>query len=84
MSSLGEIRKHIGYLGFIHNFKNYLIRRDPVYLVDAERNINKGTLSLEKLKPLLTSNDELKAFSDLEKVIQEYQFKLELAKNYTS
>ena len=72
-----QVQKSIGYNGFIHNFKNYVIRRDPVYaqkatadLADAYRSLN----ALKKLIPGTTGQIEI-----VEKTLKQYQDGLVLA-----
>ena len=37
---LSRIRGHLGYGGIIHNFKNYVLRKDPVYLNTLQKQLN--------------------------------------------
>ncbi|WP_227268498.1 PAS domain S-box protein [Roseobacter weihaiensis] len=37
---ISAIRGHLGYGGIIHNFKNYVLRKDPIYLHRTEEQID--------------------------------------------
>jgi len=36
---ISSIRGHLGYGGIIHNFKNYVLRRDPIYYERADQQV---------------------------------------------
>lgn len=49
-----DLRRQIGYGGFIHNFKSYVLRRDPaLYQESLESNIISLTAHLDQLDRLL-------------------------------
>ncbi|TMO51680.1 hypothetical protein, partial [Pseudoalteromonas phenolica] len=50
---LAELERNLGYVGFIHHFKNYIIRREQQYFQQAERRYIKSKTSLSQLKNTL-------------------------------
>lgn len=51
---LAELERNFGYVGFIHHFKNYVIRREQHYFEQAERRYVKSKASLAQLQNTLT------------------------------
>ena len=53
---LCQIGMSLGYTGFIHNFKNYVIRHDPEYkrTVEAEFQRTHGVNIVEQARDVLT------------------------------
>jgi len=45
-----KIDRHIGYGGFIHNFKNYVLRKDPSYREKVARDLEELRSALQQLK----------------------------------
>jgi methyl-accepting chemotaxis protein len=45
-----HLKSSFGYTGFIHNFKNYVLRGTPKYLDTIKNNYDEITMSLEHLK----------------------------------
>src|SRR5665811_41332 len=53
-NTLDDLHKNIGYGGFIHNFKNLVLRRDlPRYQAAIERDLSGLTAALDQLDGLL-------------------------------
>ncbi len=74
-AKLYELKSHFGYGGFIHHFKNLVLRKDVYFipLIDSEiKIILKQIKSFENLQ--LTS-EERSALSNIKNTIEEYQFK---------
>lgn len=79
--ALAVLNRNIGYGGFIHNLKNLIIRRDlSRYQEVIERNIIELSRQLQKIKGLVTSENELIAIRQLQSTFDEYKIKYEIAK----
>lgn len=76
---LFELRAELGYGGFIHNFKNMVLRSDIRIAPQVAMNIERLTKKLNRIKPLLTLESEQQSLHAIEKVIQEYFAKFETA-----
>ncbi len=80
--SIALLNSNMGYGGFIHNFKNLIIRRDlSRYQHALERNIVELTSQLDKIELLATSNKDRAAIKTLRLTFNEYVEKYEIAKN---
>ncbi len=71
-----NLRRHLGYGGMIHNFKNFLLRGEKKYLDQAINNIELAKKDLNKFKNLDFSSEAIMEMINLEKVIQQYEKKL--------
>ena len=69
---MNRIHKHLGYGGFIHNFKNYILRRDEQYLVRMEIDRADLVAAISDYRGLGISNAERQALSRLQAVINAY------------
>ncbi|MBT5752291.1 MAG: PAS domain S-box protein [Rhodospirillaceae bacterium] len=93
-SRLTRLKSEFGYGGFIHNFKNYILRQDPELTIQAERKFATVKESIKDLRRHFESiyrNGDFHRFSPdavtriiialdtLEAGIDEYWRKLELA-----
>ncbi|WP_434339649.1 diguanylate cyclase domain-containing protein [Motilimonas cestriensis] len=67
-----------GYGGFIHNFKNAVIRRDYNYLEKAESHIKQTISALDRYLSL--TPEHINQVLDIQYVIGEYQAKLPILK----
>lgn len=67
-----------GYGGFIHNFKNAVLRRDPQYLAQAEIQIKTSIDALDKY--LALTPQHVQQVMAIQHVISQYQAKLPLLK----
>lgn len=79
--ALHTIESQMGYGGFIHQFKNYVLRRDPELLARATRNIDNTRKAIHELETLKLESSEHEALSDLKQVVEQYQARIELAGN---
>lgn len=79
---LAEIYAQFGYGGFIHNFKNYILRGESQYLEKFEQNRVPMFQAIEKLKKLSLKKDaqESEAVGNIENVAMQYVEKIETAK----
>lgn len=69
---ISEIRGYFGYGGFIHNFKNYVLRRDPVYFLALTAQTDLLLDSIHEYRKGETSPEVLGALGRVESVVQEY------------
>ncbi len=73
---IGNLTKEFGYSGFIHHFKNYVLRRDDAYLNSANRSMTNTLLLIDDLKTLYTDPGQLADLTELEQVALQYQKKM--------
>ena len=79
---MANIRHHLGYGGFIHNFKNLVLRRDiAVYQPKIEQDISLVQQHLARLQKLLENKENLQALEQVQQTFIEYQSKYYLALN---
>jgi len=74
-----KIRALLGYNGFIHHYKNYLLRKTPKRKMQAETALDEvvKVINLYRLQNLTSS--ERSALQDLERVVKSYRIVLEKA-----
>ncbi|MEX0693098.1 MAG: PAS-domain containing protein, partial [Rhodospirillales bacterium] len=75
-SALAELHRHMGYNGLIHNFKNYILRRDKIYKDQAEVNIALALEAIQKLVEQQLTRPEIQALEVVRNVIIEYRDRL--------
>lgn len=81
--TLLNIKTNMGYGGFIHDFKNYVIRKDRSLLNRAERKIESSLVSLKEYTKIDDlSEEEFKALAAIHSVVLEYKKKLVVLKKY--
>lgn len=78
---LTEIESSIGYLGFIHHFKNYVLRRDDSYYHAAIASYEQSHQLLSELAKMQTNNDLSTEIQILSNTLNEYKAKLDLARS---
>jgi len=79
--ALSNLTRSTGYGGFIHNFKNLVLRRDPQrYTHRIDEDIIDVRSEIDKLEQLLKSRDEKRALNKVRATFEEYFSKYELAK----
>ncbi|MDW3221744.1 MAG: PAS domain S-box protein [Paracoccaceae bacterium] len=76
---LSEVRELLGYGGVIHNYKNFVLRQDPVYLEITERQLSELDAILSRFRNLELSSAEKDALQSIESTIDEYARKLPIA-----
>lgn len=76
IENLSTLSAEIGYGGFIHSFKNYVLRRDPVYKQRAEESYAESIKQIN----ILWENDQdgnyRKELNDIRFTIDQYKSKL--------
>ena len=77
---LNDFRNNFGYGGFIHHFKNFLIRKDVQYLQKAQQSLSRTKEALQKLNVLCTEESEKKIYQQLDSVVSTYTEKFDALK----
>ena len=70
--SLSALRSQLGYGGMIHNFKNYILRRDQTYFHSAAQSLGGARAELARYETLRLSRDEHQAITDIDDVLDAY------------
>ncbi|MBN21692.1 MAG: hypothetical protein CL678_10435 [Bdellovibrionaceae bacterium] len=79
---ISNLKENIGYGGMIHNFKNYLLRRNRSYLKETEQNLDECFSILNKLRKTTPYNSlEEKKIKVIKNTLLEYQSSLKTIKN---
>jgi signal transduction histidine kinase len=76
---LSEIKRRLGYDGFIHNFKNFVLRKDERLLEKLRDHGAALRESLDGYEKLGVAGEERKALLTLNKVIGEYVKNIKIA-----
>ena len=71
-STLAEIERELGYSGFIHHFKNYIIRREERYFFQAQQHYKQAKLLFNKLRQSVINPSNLDDISIIEVKLEEY------------
>ena len=77
---LAQIRSAFGYGGFIHKFKNFVLRQDDRLVTAIEGDIQKLRAAAADFEAVGVSEEEAAALTKLRTVIDQYEMKLEVAK----
>lgn len=72
VSLLSQLSAEIGYGGFIHNFKNYVLRRDSIYYQQAQENYKNIQALLDKLETYAVGKDDLDALRAIKQTMDQY------------
>lgn len=70
--SLNALQHHLGYGGFIHNFKNFILRHDPAYLGRVEKSAADALADITVLQAALQSAEEQALLNDVRLTINNY------------
>ncbi len=81
---LNQLRAHMGYGGFIHNFKNLVLRRDESLIAPVEQDISDVRTTLAEFHQLDLTSEEQTAIRQYEAVFMEYVAKFDLARQLIS
>ncbi|MEQ8825305.1 MAG: PAS domain S-box protein [Filomicrobium sp.] len=76
---LSRIRGHLGYGGFIHGFKNFVLRQEPRYLDQLKARFADFSATLTEYRRTNPSPTELQHLAAIEATFDEYQSKLAIA-----
>ncbi|GAA5316110.1 MAG: hypothetical protein AseanaTS_13150 [Candidatus Pelagadaptatus aseana] len=77
-TTLAEIERNLGYVGFIHHFKNYVIRGTEEYYEKAELSYQHTSNAITAFKQLPINDDEHQVIAIIEKTLNDYHQKLQL------
>lgn len=72
IAALGDLRRSLGYDRTIHQFKNFILRKDRMRLVKIQESLLDVTISLAKYQTLGVTAGEKKAIADLDTVLTQY------------
>ncbi len=75
---ISSLREHLGYGGIIHNFKNYVLRQDPAYLLETRAQIAQFHAVTEEFKQLDLSVEEKVALAIILGTIRAYEARLDI------
>jgi PAS domain S-box-containing protein len=78
--ALADLRANIGYGGFIHNFKNYVLRRDKSLEQYLDRQIQVVFASIDACSAIDADPDERQALEAVRQTFQTYERKYLLAR----
>lgn len=76
---ISAVRGYLGYGGIIHNFKNYVLRQEAVYLSTTRSQLDQFHATLAEFDSLPLSVDESAAIQTIAGTIAAYEAKLPLA-----
>jgi len=79
-AAFSDVSRHLGYGGFIHDFKNYVLRRDEKYAEKIDRDLIGLFAAMERLDSLLSEPDERAALARLRATVLEYRDKYTVAR----
>lgn len=80
VSAASDLFRHLGYGGFIHNFKNYVLRQEPEYLREARSDLSRSRDSIRILHQTDLSEQERNALATITRTLETYRRQLDLAK----
>jgi signal transduction histidine kinase len=69
---LSRIRRAFGYGGFIHNFKNYVLRQDDKYVQRAKQNMADLRAAIAGYRALPNADWETSALAQITAVVDDY------------
>lgn len=72
ISLLTELQSQIGFGGMIHNFKNYVLRKDPELLNEFHTTAKQALSVIKKYRTLTIKTTETSALKTAEDAIQSY------------
>ena len=78
-SELRTMRTSLGYGGFIHHFKNYVLRREAFYYLEAGRKLDVIETSLEALRRVALPPASRQRLDDIATTVAEYRGRWRLA-----
>ncbi|MFC3034007.1 diguanylate cyclase [Pseudoalteromonas fenneropenaei] len=81
---LAELERHFGYGGFIHHFKNYILRRDDRYYQAALNDIQQLNVAFNAFSQLTQTDLEREALLALHQTLMLYTDNLLLARSETN
>lgn len=77
--ALARIHRAVGYGGFIHNFKNYVLRQNPEYLQRLQFDISETHSALGAYRRLLLNDEEQAGLAVISETFNTYLNAVQLA-----
>jgi signal transduction histidine kinase len=78
--NVNRVFQGLGYGGFIHNFKNLVLRRDPLYIPMVERNISETAAAFKDIERMELTGEDGAAIRILRGTFEEYVQKFKIAR----
>ncbi|KGY13121.1 hypothetical protein NM22_06465 [Vibrio tubiashii] len=78
---LTDIERAIGYVGFIHHFKNYIIRRDERYYQQALARYDDAVRKVTEFETLTDNSELIAKLEIIKRTLDEYRDNLLIAKS---
>ena len=76
---VAKLNASLGYGGMIHQFKNYILRRDEARIAQVVRMINDSNFVISEYKSLDLNAEETKALDIIAQTVNKYESSLEMA-----
>ncbi len=73
---ISQIRGHFGYGGMIHNFKNYVLRRDDIYIQSLRQEFKDLYQPIDAYIASHPSSEEIKALIAIRRTVKRYELKI--------
>jgi signal transduction histidine kinase/DNA-binding response OmpR family regulator len=77
--AISQIFRHLGYGGFIHNLKNYVLRHEPSYLQDARSDLSLTRDAIRLLRQTDLNENERAALDTINRTVNDYGRNLNFA-----
>ncbi|MBD1388957.1 GGDEF domain-containing protein [Neiella sp. HB171785] len=71
-AELIKLERTLGYVGFVHHFKNYIIRRQPTYLNQAVESYEDAQLAISRLLLYAKDEDETRHINAVKNTLNAY------------
>ncbi|MEJ1366105.1 MAG: EAL domain-containing protein [Candidatus Sedimenticola sp. (ex Thyasira tokunagai)] len=78
--ALNRINTSLGYGGFIHNFKNYILRQEPQLIPQIEGDLHTARSAIASYRALEISTQEAEALQSVENMVNDYEEKFRLTR----
>ncbi|MES9855805.1 MAG: EAL domain-containing protein [Sedimenticola sp.] len=79
-TALNRINTNLGYGGFIHNFKNYILRQNPQLVPQIAGNLQAARSAIAAYRTLKISSQEAAALQSLDGMVNDYENKFLLTR----
>jgi diguanylate cyclase (GGDEF)-like protein/PAS domain S-box-containing protein len=77
--ALNKIESNLGYGGFIHHFKNYILRQDPTLVPLVKEKIQEINAAIEEYPKFTEHDDDRKALQQIKNSVDLYAAKFAIA-----
>lgn len=79
-TALTDVYAQFGYGGFIHAFKNYILRSDENYYQIANAKLQRLSIGIDRVEAVVFDPAELEQVAALRRVVAQYDEQLEIAR----